>query len=120
MVVYLSAFDIRDEIKFGIHEFEMALQERNIGLVRLAAFEAEEIRDSDIRVVVGPISDCRIKDIVEANELEQYITIEESLLCHWCRTRIGKILLFSGHDATGVMYILLEMARKLRLYGEDV
>lgn len=119
MTIYLSKFGISDEAIYGISEFEKAVKARGAEVACSPVPDQVTAEDRDIQVVAGPGSDLRVKDLLEANGLESLALKEESLLCHWCRTRNGKVLLLSGRDAAGVMYVLLEMARRIKLYGMD-
>lgn len=119
MAVYLSKFGITDEAIYGMTEFENAVRQQNEEIILCRVPDQKKENDIDMKVIVGPSSDLRIKDILEANGLTAKLAEDESLLCYWCKTRNEEVLLLAGKDATGVMYVLLEMARKIRLYGMD-
>lgn len=119
MAIYLSKFGICNESMYGWDEFVKAFKDQNMEVIE--SFLPDQIRtqEEDVKIVAGPAYDLRIKDILEANHLSHILNEDESLLCYWCNIRNGKVLLLSGKDHIGVMYILLEMARKIKLYGLD-
>ncbi len=119
MAVYLSKFGIFEEAVYGWNEFEKAVKTQHTKIINCLAPDQIVAKDGDIKVVAGPKNDLRIKDLLEANHLEGLLIEDESLLCHWCDMKNGKVLLLSGKDATGLMYVLLEMARKVKLYGME-
>ena len=115
MNLSICYFDVKNSALFGKKEFEAALSDQEIKLSVLNHWIQWDNQE-DYIVVVGTILDQRIQVMLESNEIP--ITREpESLICRWCDTQKGKALLFAGSDDVGLMYLLLEMARKIRIKG---
>lgn len=99
----------------GVQAFQNALAEKGLGFEPIR-FVSPSACDGDITIVIGTTSDYTVKVLLEGNG-KGLPSQPESLGCLWLNTRGGKALLLSGSDERGLMYMLLEMARKVRVYG---
>lgn len=108
-------FDVKSSALFGKKEFEAALTGQGLILHTLNHWMQWDGKE-DYIVVVGTILDQRIQVMLESNGIP-LLREPESLLLRWCDTQKGKALLLAGSDDVGLMYLLLEMARKIRIKG---
>ncbi|MGB8452903.1 MAG: alpha-amylase family protein [Anaerocolumna sp.] len=108
-------FGVKNGALFGKKEFEAALTDRGIGLNQLIHW-VERDRKEDFVVVIGTMEDQRIQVMFESNGIGM-IRGPESTICQWIDTKKGKVLVLAGSDDVGLMYLLLEMARRIRTKG---
>ena len=101
----------------GVRIFREALAEKGLccGGIRYVPSALPEDRPV---IVIGTADEYRVKVLLEGSG-RQVPAAPESTACLRLDTRGGKVLLLSGSDGRGLMYTLLEMARRIRLYGAD-
>ncbi len=104
-------------VQTGIEEFKSALTEKKIQFEKIETLPQND-NDGECTVVIGTVSDYQVKVLLEGN-CKQMPLKPESVGCFRCNTRVGELLVLAGADETGLLYLLLEMARKIRLYGLD-
>ncbi|WP_195543699.1 hypothetical protein [Massiliimalia timonensis] len=108
-------FDVNGGALYGKNELESAVKSCGADFCNIPHWTAQ----ADCRsftVVAGTCKDRRIQILLEENNIN-YHTRPESVFCQWCRTQNGDVLLLAGSDDTGLMYLLLDVARKVRTYG---
>ncbi len=104
-------------IQTGVEEFQSALAEKKIHFEIVPSLPHSG-KAGEWTVVIGTVSDYQMKVLLEGSQ-KQMPLVPESLGCFPIRTSTGELLLLAGADDAGLMYLLLEMARKIRLYGAD-
>ncbi|WMJ86261.1 hypothetical protein [Anaerocolumna sp. MB42-C2] len=115
--IYLSVcyLDVNNSSLFGKKEFEEALADKGVKL-HIYNHWIQWDRSEDYIVVIGTILDQRIQVLLESNGIDM-LREPESIICEWCDTQNGKALVLTGADDVGLMYLLLDMARKIRSKG---
>ena len=109
-------FSVSGCAEFGISEFEAALAKRNASLKRISHWTAVPATDEPI-LVIGTVTDRRISILLESAGVDCLIE-KEGLICNWCGiTGKGQALVLAGADDTGLMYNLLEFARRINVNG---
>ena len=102
-------------IRTGVRIFEKALTEKKLSFEHIRYVPASVCADRPV-VVIGTAGEYRVKVLLEGNG-KQIPSLPESTGCLRLNTRGGEVLLLSGSDERGVLYTLLETARKVRIYG---
>lgn len=103
--------------EMGIRELLAALDEGRIPYRLTESLEGGEGTDN-LTVLAGTLSDYRVKVVLEGKG-KIPARVPESLGCFRCRSRGGEVLVLAGADERGLMYLLLDVARRLRLHGGD-
>lgn len=102
-------------VRTGLQIFQNALTEKNLGFEHIR-FVPASAGEGHLTIVIGTAKDYTVKVLLEGNG-RQIPPQPESIGCLWLNTRGGRALLLSGSDERGLLYLLLEMARRIRLYG---
>ena len=102
-------------ITTGVRIFENALTEKGLSFGHVS-FVPESIPADQLFIVIGTAGEYRVKVLLEGNG-KQIPVQPESTGCLWLNTRGGRVLLLSGSDERGVLYTLLETARRIRTCG---
>ena len=103
-------------VRTGLKIFENALTEKNLSFEHIR-FIPEIICGDRPVIVIGTANDYTVKVLLEGNG-RQIPLQPESTGCLRLNTRGGKVLLLSGSDERGLLYTLLETARRIGTYGE--
>lgn len=111
--VSICWFGVNECAEYGKRELLSALQTKGVSGKELAHWI---LPHEGVTVVAGTTEDRRIQVLLEAAGVEYHLPAE-SILVHWCTTQNGQVLVISGTDSVGLMYALLEMARKINCYG---
>ncbi len=111
----VSWFDVKNSALYGKKELEKAVNACGGKFCETPHWAALENMDP-FAVAVGTSGDRRIQVLLEDNDVD-YHTGPESIFCQWCETQKGKVLVLAGSDDTGLMYLLLDVARKVRRDG---
>ena len=112
--ISLCGFQIKNGAVFGMQEFTEALEKQEIEVERKNHWM--EAEPGEWMVVAGTAADLRIRTLLDGNGVTAP-SEPGSLLCRWCETREGKVLALVGADDAGLMYLLLEMARRVKKSG---
>ena len=103
--------DVTGPAEYGWDVFTAAIIAQNCSLDYVNHW------NDDITLVVGTTGNRRIQILLE-NEDVDYRLEPESLFVQWCTLKEGRrALLIAGVDETGLMYNLLEMARRIEANG---
>ena len=111
----VSWFDVKAGALYGKKELEQAVCASGAEFCETAHWAALDVIDP-FAIAVGTSGDRRIQVLLEENNVD-YHTGPESIFCQWCQTQKGKVLVLAGSDDTGLMYLLLDVARKVRRDG---
>lgn len=113
----LCSSGLSQVVQTGVTELKSALDEKKIPFQFVPSI-APERKDGEWMVVLGTAADYQVKVLLEGSG-RHMPPAPESLGCFRLRGREGEIVLLAGADETGLMYLLLETARKIRLYGAE-
>ena len=102
-------------VSTGVRIFQEALSEKNLRFEQIR-FVPASISGESLIIVIGTADEYTVKVLLEGNG-RQIPLQPESTACLWLNTRGGKVLLLSGSDERGLLYTLLETARRVRTYG---
>ena len=112
----VCVFGVEGSAEFGLKEFEKALKKHGATLERISHWTAPPVPQGPV-LVIGTSKDRRLSILLESAGVEGLLE-EESLVSKWCDIAGGnKALVLAGADDTGLMYILLEMARQVETDG---
>lgn len=113
--VVLLSYDIQDGAVFGKRRLLEALSDKKIAVTESGSWVTEQDADT-VYLAAGTLNDLRIRTLM-AGSAKEAVSKPESFYCRTCSTREGTVLVLAGSDHAGLMYLLLEMARRVRLYG---
>jgi hypothetical protein len=99
---------------FGLGEFLDALKKQGVPVTRINHWARLE-KPAPI-LVIGTTGNRRVQMLLE-NAGVDYRRGPESLFLQWCDIPDGRALLAAGTDGAGLMYNLLELARRVRKDG---
>ena len=108
-------FDVKGCAEFGKKEFVEALAGCGVLPQETEHWVSLEKTDDPV-LAVGTIADRRIRILLE-NGGPVAVYPPESVLCQWRDTPKGRVLVLAGSDDIGLMYLLLDLARKIREHG---
>ena len=108
-------FDVKNCAEYGRKEFTEALAGCGVSLEAAEHWIGLE-KNEEFVLAVGTVADRRIQVLLEGNG-SGAVYPPESVLCRWCDTRKGRVLLLAGSDDVGLMYLLLDLGRKIREHG---
>ncbi len=104
-------------IQTGTTELLQALKEKEIAF-RPVPCVPNGLRPDERLVVVGLAGEYTVKMLLESNG-RAVPNAPEALGCFNVDAHACRALLLTGSDENGLLYLLLDMARKIRLYGVD-
>ena len=104
-------------IQNGMEELTSALSDHGICFHFVPAIP-QNTTAGEWTVVIGTAADYQVKVLLEGGQ-RQLPAAPESLGVFRLKARAAELLLLAGADDTGLMYLLMDMARKVRLYGAD-
>jgi hypothetical protein len=99
---------------FGAEEFLSALKKRGIGVTKVNHWT--QITKPAPLLVIGTTENRRVQMLLESSGVD-YRLGPESLFLQWCDIPGGRALLVAGTDEAGLMYNLLELARRVDRRG---
>lgn len=92
-----------------------ALREKQIGY-KLVPSIPNHVEAGELFVVAGLAHEYPVRILLESN-FKTIPSNPEALGCFTVRTRSYQALVFTGFDGNGLLYLLMDMARKVLLYG---
>jgi hypothetical protein len=119
--IFVCQLDVRGCALFGLDEFKAALKKHGIGLINVNHWtqtgKSAEAPSAPL-LVIGTTENRRIQMLLESAGVD-YRLGPESLIVRYCAIPEGTALVLAGTDEKGLMYNLLETARRLDLYGAE-
>lgn len=113
--IAICNFGVKNGAAFGREELLGFLWEQKV-YVREKSHWTTDVQKDEITVAIGITSDIRIRTLL-AGAGKEAPHKPESLLCCHVPVREGGVLVLAGADDAGLMYLLLEMARRVREKG---
>jgi len=101
----------------GTGELLQALRERHIEYQMVPCIP-NHIESGQRFVAIGLAQEYPVQMLLESNG-KAVPRVPEALGCFRVHTRAFPALVLTGFDEAGLLYLLLDMARKIRLYGAD-
>jgi hypothetical protein len=115
--LYVLDLGVRGCAVFGFDEFKAALQKHGIGLVKVNHWT--QIEKGAALLVAGTTENRRIQMLLESAGID-YKLGPESLIVQNCDiAEGGRALVLAGTDGKGLMYNLLETARRVDMCGAE-
>jgi hypothetical protein len=115
--VFICKFGVKGPALFGIKEFDAALKKHAVHTTAINHW-TEAAEDAGL-IIIGTTGNRRIQMLMESAGLD-WLCPDESLFIQWCPVPgRDKALVIAGADDTGLMYALLEMARRINYDGTD-
>ena len=111
----VCCLNVKGCANFGLTKFLEAAKEAKLELEFLNHW-CEQKNPDAYTVVIGTVQDLRVEVLLRSHG-EEVVRTPESTVCKWLDTRSGRVLLIAGSDYRGLMYNLLEFARKIRRKG---
>ncbi len=115
--IALCSFGVKNGAVFGREELIGALQEQKVCL-REKSHWTTDVQKEEITVAIGTSADIRMQ-VLLAGAGKETPKKPESLLCCYVPVREGRVLVLVGADDAGLMYLLLEMARRVQEKGAE-
>lgn len=115
--IAICSFGVKDGAVFGREELIRALQDRKVCL-REKSHWTTDVQEEEVTVAIGTSADIRIQ-VLLAGAGKEAPQKPESLLCCFAPVREGRVLVLAGADNAGLMYLLLEMARRIQNKGPE-
>jgi hypothetical protein len=114
--ITVCELDINGCAEFGKSEFLAALKKSKLSVNNINHWT--EMKTPVPFIVVGTSKNRRVQILLENAGVDYHSFDPESTFLQWCEVEGGKkALLISGSDETGLMYNLLEMARRIEKDG---
>lgn len=114
--VFVIELDVSGCARFGLDEFYGALKNRGIGITKVKHWQG--LPGGVPVLLIGPVENRRIQ-LLLSNAGVDWRLDPESVILKACDRGGGSALLISGTDSAGLMYNLLEMARRIAVQGID-
>lgn len=112
--VYVCELGVQGCAAFGLEELYGALKSRGAAIVRVNHWT--ELEKPAPLLIIGSAENRRVQLLLE-NAGVDFRQKPESLFLRWCAIPGGRALLAAGTDASGLMYNLLELARRVKKDG---
>ncbi len=113
--IAICSFEVKNGSVFGREELIKALQEQK-ACVREKSHWTTDVHKDEIMIAIGTSADLRIQTLLAGAGKEAPYKKESQLCCH-VPVREGSVLVLAGADDAGLMYLLLEMARRVQEKG---
>lgn len=113
--IAICSFGVKNGAVFGREELIGALKEQKICVMEKSHWTTD-VQKEEFTVAIGTSSDIRIQTLLAGAGKEAPYR-PESLLCCYVPVREGNVLVLAGADDAGLMYLLLEMARRVQEKG---
>lgn len=114
--VYYCDLGISGCARFGFDEFGSAMEKHGIRLHRVNHWT--QVENSAPLLAVGTTQNRRIQMMLENAGVDHRLK-PESLFMKWCEVPGSRALVVAGTDDAGLMYNLLELARRADLNGAE-
>lgn len=115
--MFICKFGVKGCALFGIRELDAALEKQSVPVFAINHWTEAE-HDSSL-VIVGTTENRRIQMLLESAGID-WLLPAESLFMQWCPIPgRDKALVIAGTDDVGLMYALLETARRIQYNGID-
>jgi hypothetical protein len=114
--LYILDLGMRGCAVFGFNELKAALKKNNIKIIHINHWTQTE--KAAALLVIGTTENRRIQMLLEGAGIDCRLG-PESLIVQYCDIPEGRALVLAGTDEKGLMYNLLEIARRLEAYGAD-
>lgn len=108
-------FSLAGPGEYGKKEFTEALSQQEVTLVECPHWLCAP-PEMPFTLAVGTYQDRRMQVLLQSDDTLEAPT-PESLFVQWCETQKGRVLALCGADEVGLMYLLLELARRIQVQG---
>ncbi|MDR0450707.1 MAG: hypothetical protein LBH26_05540 [Treponema sp.] len=113
--VFVIELDVSGCARFGLDEFYGALENRGIRLTKVNHWKG--LPGGIPVLLIGTAGNRRVQLLLSNAGLDWRLDPESVILKNCCLPGGGKALLISGTDSAGLMYNLLELARRTERRG---
>ena len=101
---------------FGLEELYAALKKHRVSVVKVSHWT--QIGKSEPLLVIGTTENRRVQMLLESSGVDFRLE-PESLMVQWCDIPDSRALVVAGTDDNGLMYNLLEIARRVNTAGAE-
>jgi len=115
--IAICEFGVNGCAVFGRDEFLSVLKKKKIAVTEINNWT--ELKKPAPILVIGTTQNRRVQILLENAGVDYLSFGPESLFVKWCEIPEGRALLVAGTDDAGLMYNLLEMARRAEKDGID-
>ena len=112
--LYVCEFDVKGCAEFGLEQLRNRLRENGITLKPVNHWT--QSKNGAPLLVIGTIRNRRVQMLMESAGVD-YFRKGESLFVQWCSIPGSMALVIAGTDEVGLMYNLLEFARRIDTHG---
>jgi hypothetical protein len=114
--IFAIALEVKGCAGFGLDEFTGALEKRGIRLSWIKHWKNPG--EAAPFLVIGTLANRRVQMLLESAGVDWRLD-PEGLILQWCDLDGSRALVIAGTDDRGLMYNLLEMARRIDAGGLD-